>query len=81
MGGQGLGKKGGGEFADPVLTVQRFCVSPRHIVHSVLADGKINIEMISQGASEINVSCVIARTDSLKALRLVHGLLELEKLK
>jgi len=48
---------------------------------SVLADGKINIEMISQGASEINVSCVIARTDSLKALRLVHGLLELEKLK
>ena len=45
---------------------------------SVLAEGRVNIEMISQGSSEINVSCVIARTDSLKALRLVHGLLEPE---
>lgn len=45
--------------------------------NSVLAEGKINIEMISQGSSEINVSCVIAARDSLKALRMVHGLLEL----
>ena len=45
---------------------------------SVLAEAKVNIEMISQGSSEINVSCVIARTDSLKALRMVHGLLEPE---
>ena len=43
---------------------------------TVLAEGKVNIEMISQGASEINTSCVIARTDALKALRLVHSLLE-----
>jgi hypothetical protein len=44
----------------------------------VLAEAKVNIEMISQGSSEINVSCVIARTDSLKALRMVHNLLEPE---
>jgi aspartate kinase len=47
------------------------------LINSVLADAKVNIEMISQGASEINVSCVIAARDSLKALRMVHGLLEL----
>lgn len=28
--------------------------------------------MISQGASEINISCVIANRDSTKALNLVH---------
>ena len=32
--------------------------------------------MISQGSSEINVSCVIAGRDALKALKMVHGLLE-----
>lgn len=47
------------------------------VIYSVLAEGKINIEMISQGSSEINVSCVIAARDSLKALRMVHGLLEI----
>lgn len=37
-----------------------------------LSRNKINIEMISQGASEINISCVIKKEDSLKALCYVH---------
>jgi ACT domain len=37
-----------------------------------LAEGNINIEMISQGASEINISCVIDGRDSIKALNLIH---------
>ncbi|GAA5939511.1 aspartate kinase [Sporobolomyces koalae] len=39
---------------------------------STLAEGNINIEMISQGASEINISCVIEEKDAVKALNLVH---------
>ncbi|GAA6062537.1 hypothetical protein JCM10212_004303 [Sporobolomyces blumeae] len=39
---------------------------------STLAEGNINIEMISQGASEINISCVIEERDAVKALNLVH---------
>lgn len=42
---------------------------------STLADGNVNIEMISQGASEINISCVISKADSIKALNLVHDTL------
>ncbi|KAG8923315.1 Aspartokinase [Tulasnella sp. 418] len=37
-----------------------------------LADGGVNIEMISQGASEINISCVIDGKDAVKALNLIH---------
>lgn len=37
-----------------------------------LAKNKINIEMITQGASEINISCVIDQKDALKALQTVH---------
>ncbi|KAG8216369.1 Aspartate/glutamate/uridylate kinase [Butyriboletus roseoflavus] len=37
-----------------------------------LAQGNINIEMISQGASEINISCVIQARDAVKALNLIH---------
>ncbi|KAF8555477.1 aspartate kinase [Imleria badia] len=37
-----------------------------------LAQGNVNIEMISQGASEINISCVICRRDAVKALNLIH---------
>ena len=37
-----------------------------------LAEGSVNIEMISQGASEINISCVIDGKDSVKALNLIH---------
>ncbi|KAK0469904.1 uncharacterized protein EV420DRAFT_1634310 [Desarmillaria tabescens] len=39
---------------------------------TTLAKGNVNIEMISQGASEINVSCVIEGKDSVKALNLIH---------
>ncbi|CAE6499932.1 unnamed protein product [Rhizoctonia solani] len=44
-----------------------------------LAKGGVNIEMISQGASEINISCVIEASgrDAVKALNLIHqGLLQ-----
>ncbi|KAF9231557.1 Aspartate/glutamate/uridylate kinase [Melanogaster broomeanus] len=37
-----------------------------------LAQGNVNIEMISQGASEINISCVIQARDAMKALNLIH---------
>ncbi|KAJ7034503.1 Aspartate/glutamate/uridylate kinase [Mycena alexandri] len=39
---------------------------------TTLAQGKVNIEMISQGASEINISCVIDARDAVKALNLIH---------
>ncbi|KAG2127895.1 Aspartate/glutamate/uridylate kinase [Suillus bovinus] len=39
---------------------------------SSLAQGNVNIEMISQGASEINISCVIEGRDAVKALNLIH---------
>ncbi|GJJ10770.1 hypothetical protein Clacol_004998 [Clathrus columnatus] len=39
---------------------------------TTLAEGNINIEMISQGASEINVSCVIQARYADKALSLIH---------
>jgi aspartate kinase len=37
-----------------------------------LAHQQINLEMITQGASEINISCVIQQEDSPKALRIIH---------
>lgn len=39
---------------------------------STLGDNHINIEMISQGASEINISCVIEEKDANRALSVVH---------
>jgi aspartate kinase len=39
---------------------------------TTLAEGNINIEMISQGANEINISCVIEKRYALKALNLIH---------
>jgi len=39
---------------------------------TTLAQGNVNIEMISQGASEINISCVIESRDAIKALNLIH---------
>lgn len=38
----------------------------------VLAASGVNIEMLSQGASEINISCVIKESDAIKALNAVH---------
>ncbi|PSN71595.1 aspartate kinase [Corynespora cassiicola Philippines] len=39
---------------------------------SVLGQNSINIEMISQGASEINISCVIEEREADRALNVVH---------
>ncbi|KAG2169580.1 hypothetical protein VTO58DRAFT_107713 [Aureobasidium pullulans] len=39
---------------------------------SVLGENGINIEMISQGASEINISCVIEEAEANRALNVVH---------
>nr|OQO19786.1 hypothetical protein B0A51_14485 [Rachicladosporium sp. CCFEE 5018] len=39
---------------------------------STLGEQGINIEMISQGASEINISCVIAEREADRALNVVH---------
>ncbi|KAL3232934.1 Aspartokinase [Nakaseomyces bracarensis] len=39
---------------------------------TTLAEQGINIEMISQGANEINISCVIDEMDSIKALQSIH---------
>ena len=39
---------------------------------STLANAGINIELITQGASEINISCVIGQADAQKALQVIH---------
>jgi aspartate kinase len=44
-----------------------------------LADAKINIQNIT--TSEIKISCIISKEDGARALQLVHGAFELEKVK
>ena len=39
---------------------------------TTLAEGNVNIEMISQGANEINISCVVHKRNALKAINLIH---------
>ena len=39
---------------------------------SALGNNKINIELISQGASEINISLVVKKPDLEKAIKLIH---------
>lgn len=39
---------------------------------STLGENGVNIEMISQGASEINISCVIEEREANRALNVVH---------
>lgn len=39
---------------------------------SILAQSNINIEVISQGSSEINISCVICSKEADKAIKLLH---------
>ncbi|KAK6909323.1 hypothetical protein I203_103340 [Kwoniella mangroviensis CBS 8507] len=39
---------------------------------TAFAKAGVNIEMISQGASEINISCVIEEKDAIKALNVIH---------
>ncbi|KAJ3327343.1 Aspartokinase [Blyttiomyces sp. JEL0837] len=42
------------------------------LMFSTLAQHNVNIEMISQGASEINISCVIEEAKAVEALRAIH---------
>jgi aspartate kinase len=51
---------------------QKHCVGLAGKMFSVLAAEGVNIEMISQGASEINISCVIDDEDADKALLAIH---------
>ncbi|KAG6038328.1 hypothetical protein E4U41_004321 [Claviceps citrina] len=39
---------------------------------STLGEHRINLEMISQGASEINISCVIDARDATRAMNVLH---------
>ncbi|KAI5778606.1 Aspartate/glutamate/uridylate kinase [Geopyxis carbonaria] len=41
-------------------------------VFTTLAKEGVNIEMISQGSSEINISCVVKESDALKAMTILH---------
>ncbi|KAI8617325.1 Aspartate/glutamate/uridylate kinase [Chytriomyces sp. MP71] len=50
----------------------RHMVGIASLMFSVLAKNSINLEMISQGASEINISCVIDGVHGVKALQVVH---------
>lgn len=47
----------------------------------ILADEQINIEMISQGANEINISCVINKDNVIQALNALHDKLLLHPFK
>ncbi|KAI1852776.1 hypothetical protein JX266_002317 [Neoarthrinium moseri] len=40
---------------------------------AILGDEQVNIEMISQGASEINISCVIPAKDATRAINQLHA--------
>ncbi|KAG0019708.1 Aspartokinase [Podila clonocystis] len=40
---------------------------------STMAKANINIEMISQGASEINISCVIREAQAVQAMNVIHA--------
>ena len=42
-------------------------------VFTVLAMNSINIEMISQGASEINIGCVVNMKDADRAVQALHS--------
>lgn len=59
-----------------VLGENHVSIRPFSALHSFLRieanDQQINIEMISQGASEINISCVIWERDADRALNVVH---------
>jgi len=54
---------------------QKHCMGLSGRMFSELGREKINIEMISQGASEINISCVIEDEHADRALRVIHSAL------
>ncbi|KAH8829789.1 Aspartate/glutamate/uridylate kinase [Flagelloscypha sp. PMI_526] len=55
-----------------VGTQMRSMVGIAGRMFTTLAQGNVNIDMISQGANEINISCVIPERDAVKALNLIH---------
>ncbi len=52
---------------------QKHCVGLAGRMFSVLGVEEINIEMISQGASEINISCVVEDAHADRALKVIHN--------
>ncbi|KAK1922001.1 putative aspartate kinase [Papiliotrema laurentii] len=50
----------------------RNAIGSAGLMFTSLAKAEINIEMISQGASEINISSVIEEKDAIKALNVIH---------
>lgn len=50
----------------------KFATGTSGRMFSTLGEAGVNIEMISQGASEINISCVVKEEDAEKGLRAVH---------
>ncbi len=50
----------------------KYAVGTAGKMFSTLGTNGINIEMISQGASEINISCVIKESDTELGLRVIH---------
>lgn len=50
----------------------RNAIGSATLMFAALARANINLEMISQGASEINISCVIENKDAVKALNAIH---------
>ncbi len=54
---------------------QKHCVGLAGKMFAVLGKEDINIEMISQGASEINISCVIEDEVADRALKVIHNAL------
>lgn len=50
----------------------RNAIGSATLMFAALARADINLEMISQGASEINISCVIENKDAVKALNAIH---------
>jgi aspartate kinase len=50
----------------------KFATGTAGRMFATLGDAGVNIEMISQGASEINISCVVKEEDADKGLRIVH---------
>ncbi|BEJ11659.1 hypothetical protein CspHIS471_0201190 [Cutaneotrichosporon sp. HIS471] len=50
----------------------RNAIGSASLMFSALARAQVNLEMISQGASEINISCVIENKDAVKALNVIH---------
>ena len=50
----------------------KFSVGTAGKMFATLGAAGVNIEMISQGASEINISCVVKEEDAEKGLKAVH---------